>query len=106
MLKKGTIGSRIKELRILRGLTQEKLAEILCTKKSVISYYEHDRIDMKKSVIEDLAKALETTYEYLACGIASNFALEGRLAEVVQLYSQMDDLTQEILLKQMRAVVN
>ena len=45
-----TMGRRIRELRMLRGLTQEELAYLL--------YRENDEVDMRASVIEQLAKVL------------------------------------------------
>ena len=40
------------------GLTQDQLAEITFIPKPTISNYENDRIDIKSSVIAELAKAL------------------------------------------------
>lgn len=43
-----TMGIRIREMRKAAGMSQEQLAEILCTKKATISAYENDHIDIKK----------------------------------------------------------
>lgn len=61
-----TIGMRMKECRLKKGLTQEALAEILITKKNTISDYENDKIDMKVSVLKEIARVLDTTVSYLA----------------------------------------
>lgn len=61
-----TIGMRIKECRIEKRLTQEAMAELMYTKKSTISDYENDRIDMKISVLKEIAKVLDTTVAYLS----------------------------------------
>lgn len=61
-----TIGTRIRECRVKMGMTQEELAEALLTKKSTISAYENDKIDIKVSVLKDLAKALDTSVSYLS----------------------------------------
>ena len=53
-----TMGRRIRELRMLRGLTQEELAYLLYRKKNTISQYENDEVDMRASVLEQLAKVL------------------------------------------------
>ena len=42
-----TIGKRIREMRLAAGMSQEQLAEALCTKKCTISAYETDKIDIK-----------------------------------------------------------
>ena len=61
-----TIGMRIKECRVKMGMTQDELAEALLTKKSIISAYENDKIDIKISILKQIAKELDTTVFYLA----------------------------------------
>lgn len=63
-----TIGMRIKECRRKLGMTQEELAEMLCCNKSLISQYENDKVDIKGSVIVELAEILRTTTGYLLSG--------------------------------------
>lgn len=63
-----TIGMRIRERRVKMGITQEELAEQICCKKSLISQYENDKVDIKGSVIVELAKHLGTTAGYLLNG--------------------------------------
>ena len=53
-----TIGSRIKEMRLKKGMTQEQLAEQLCTTKPLISQYENNKIDIKSSIVVELAEIL------------------------------------------------
>ena len=64
-----TIRMRIKECRVKMGMTQEELAETLLTKKSTISAYENDKIDIKVSVLKDLVKVLCTNVSYLLMGM-------------------------------------
>lgn len=54
-----SIGEKIRELRRSRGMTQEELGDRLFVKKSTISMYEHDEIDIKSSVIVELADILK-----------------------------------------------
>lgn len=61
-----TIGMRIKECRVKMGMTQDELAERLLTKKSTVSAYENDKIDIKISILKQIAKELDTTVFYLA----------------------------------------
>lgn len=61
-----TIGMRIKECRVKMGMTQDELAERLLTKKSTVSAYENDKIDIKISILKQIAKELGTTVFYLA----------------------------------------
>ena len=68
MNRTSTMGSRIKEMRLQKGMTQEQLAELLYTKKVTISAYENDRIDIKSSVVVELARLLDCTVSYLMEG--------------------------------------
>ena len=61
-----TIGKRIRECRVKVGMTQEELAEALITKKSTESAYENDKIDIKISILKQIAKVLDITVFYLA----------------------------------------
>ena len=63
-----TLGMRIKECRMKMGMTQDELAEALLTKKSTISAYENDKIDIKISILKQIAALLGTTVAYLADG--------------------------------------
>ena len=47
------------------GMTQDELAVLMCTKKSTISAYENDKIDIKISILKQIAKVLDTTVFYL-----------------------------------------
>ena len=60
-----TIGMRIRECRVKMGMTQEEMAEALLTKKSTISAYENDKIDIKISILKHIAKILDTSVFYL-----------------------------------------
>lgn len=61
-----SIGERIKARRIELGMTQEELADALYIKKSTISYYENDKIDIKISALAGVARVLSTSVAYLA----------------------------------------
>ncbi len=68
MKNTNTMGNRIKEMRVKMGMIQEQLAEAIYTKKATISAYENDRIDMKSSVVIELAKVLECSVSFLMEG--------------------------------------
>ena len=63
-----TLGGMIRELRQKRGLTQEELGEKLLIKKSTISCYENDVIDIKCSVLKEIAEALQVFPAYFLMG--------------------------------------
>jgi transcriptional regulator with XRE-family HTH domain len=59
-----TMGNRIRDLRKRQGLTQDALAQLMFIPKSTISAYENDVIDIKSSVIIELANVLNTRPGY------------------------------------------
>ncbi len=68
MIRDGTVdtlGKRICYLRKLNNLTQEELADRLCVKKSTISMYENDKVDIKGSILVELSRTLNTSPNYL-----------------------------------------
>lgn len=104
LLAEGTIGNRIKLARATLGWSQEELAEYMNTTKSMISYYENDHGDMKESLIREFAEVLKTTYEFLACGVINGAKLNGKAAEMLQIFASMDDITQNVFLIQTRVL--
>ena len=103
-IKEDTLGQRIRAARIRMGMTQEELAEEMCTTKSMISYYENDHGDMKQSMIAEFAAVLGSTVEYLVCGVVKESAPDVSSVEMLRLFSAMDEQTKEIMLIQMRAL--
>lgn len=54
------LGQRIKEARLQKGLTQEELGKIVGLQKSAIAKYENGRVvNIKRSTLQKLAKALD-----------------------------------------------
>ena len=90
-----TIGMRIRALRIGMGITQEEVADRLMTKKATISAYENDRIDIKVSILKEIAGVLRTSISYLA---------EGELYEISKEALQTAVLLQGIERKTVRDV--
>ncbi len=80
--EKKTLGERIREQRILMKMTQEELAEALHIKKSMVSMYENDKVDIKGSILVELSRALKTSPNYLL-GIEDN----GEMIEIAFMLS-------------------
>ena len=60
------MGDRIRSQRKFMGLTQDELAEKLGLKKSAIAKYENGRVEnIKRSVIQEMARILDCTPSYL-----------------------------------------
>ena len=54
-----TIGQKIKEARIKKGLTQQELGDIVGVQKSAIAKYENGRVvNIKRSTLQKIASAL------------------------------------------------
>ena len=105
-IKEETLGQRIRAQRIRLGMTQEELAKTTFIPKPTISNYENDRIDIKSSVIAELAKALETDPNYLIMGKKEEAGDNIFLADAVALLSRItDSKVQEMLLKQIQALI-
>ena len=85
-----TIGMRIKECRVKMGMTQEELAEAIYTKKCTISAYETGKIDIKVSILRDIARILNTTAGYLMDGDEMGFD-----AEIMQLAMMRQEMKNE-----------
>ena len=97
-----TIGQRIRKCRKNKGMTQEALAEKMLTDKSTISLYENDKIDIKSSVIVELAKALGCTGGYLLEGSGMAETNE----EMLMLFSKIkNEKVKEIAIKQIEALI-
>ncbi len=96
---KKTLGERIREQRILMQMTQEELAEALCVKKSTVSMYENDKVDIKTSILVDLSKALNTSPNYLL-GLEES---DEDLMELVSIYKALKNpKIRQIALAQIR----
>ena len=97
-IKEETLGQRIR-----LGMTQEELAEALYVEKSIISYYENDKKEMRASGLAEIAKVLQITPNYLL-GFADNN--DGFADEALGLLRDVKDQSvREILLKQIRALI-
>ena len=97
-IKEETLGQRIR-----LGMTQEELAEALYVEKSIISYYENDKKEMRASGLAEIVKVLQTTPNYLL-GFADNN--DGFADEALGLLRDVKDQSvREILLKQIRALI-
>ncbi len=87
------------------GLTQDQLAEITLIPKPTLSSYENDRVDIKSSVIAELAEALGTDPNYLIQGEKEE-SPSALVKEICSLINKItDQKTQQILYIQIKALV-
>lgn len=89
------MAERIKERRVLMGLTQEELGKKLRLQKSAIAKYENGRVEnIKRSIIANMAKILECSPAYLM-GWEDNLTIEN--ADIIP-----DILSNNILLEHIK----
>ena len=76
------IGTKIKTARQAKGMTQEELGEILGVQKSAIAKYESGRVvNIKRSTLQELAKALDLR--------GSDLIIESNPKEAVALHAKV-----------------
>ncbi|MCF0129177.1 MAG: helix-turn-helix transcriptional regulator [Pseudobutyrivibrio sp.] len=98
-----TIGARIKNYRLKRGYTQEQLAEILGVAKSTVSYYENNKVDMKRSVLEEVAAALDVSVSAL---LEDEHSIPVDEMELLLMYRRLKkDKSKEAVLKSVRMII-
>lgn len=94
------IGKLIKEARLEKGLTQEQLGELVGVQKSAIAKYESGRVvNIKRSTLQKLAKALNLKGSDLVIGanpreaaeLSARVLIDSNLRELVELYSALSD---------------
>ena len=99
-LSENTLGQRIKAQRIKMHMTQDELAEVMCIPKKAISGYENDRVDIRSSVILELAEHLHTTPNYLL-----GYEEDTALAAITNTLSDItDEKVKAMLLVQIQAL--
>lgn len=104
-IEKNTVGARIRECRKAVGMTQETLAERLCCKKSLISLYENNKVDINGSVIVELAEELGSTAGYLLNGERS-CELDPEEVEMLKVLEVIKNpVLKKIALEQVRVLI-
>ncbi len=102
---KETMGKRIREQRIRLGLTQDQLAKITHIPKPTLSSYENDRVDIKSSIIAELAEVLGTDPNYLILGEKEEDS-NSLTTEICSLINKItDQKIKQVLYIQIKALV-
>ena len=68
---KKTLGGRIRKLRELKHLTQEELGDMIDSDGNTVSRWETGKLGIGNSFIVKLARALDTSTDYILIGDAS-----------------------------------
>lgn len=107
----GSMAQRIKDLRQIRGLTLEQVADVVGVGKSTVRKWETGMIaNMKRDKIASLANALGTTPEYLmGWSTEKDSPREPELtegeAEVLELFRRIPVDQQPVVLAMIRAAL-
>lgn len=98
-----TMGGRIKEQRMKVGMTQEQLAEMMCTTKAAISQYENNKVDIKGSVIIEIAGILGTTAGNLLNNEVAVGDVDEQMKEMMEMFRGLGNAEiRRIALEQMK----
>ena len=90
------IGNRIKELRVMRGLTQEELGAIVGVKKAAINKYESGLVkNIKRDMQAKLAAALNTDPASLFYADAADSKLTRDERNLISTYRSLNEEGQE-----------
>ena len=108
-----SFGTKIRQLRKDRGLSQGELAEKLGTSQKVISDYERERTSPARERLPHIAKFFGVSLDVLldsesepAYGPGPK-TLHGnkRTAKAMELFEQLDPVEQRIILRQMKGLI-
>ena len=100
------IGKMIRDARIAKGLTQEELGNLVGVQKSAIAKYENGRVvNIKRSTLQGLAKALDLKGSDLiiesnpkeAAELSARVLVDSDLREMAELYSTLTDDNKRIV---------
>ncbi len=97
-----TIGTRIRECRKEIGMSQEELASRMYMDKRTISAYENDKIDIKVSVLKEIALIIGVKAAYLIEGNSDEENFD--VLQLTMLLEGMDPELRKVALEQVRAL--
>jgi transcriptional regulator with XRE-family HTH domain len=102
-----TIGSRVKALRLQRGLKQEALATAVGITQGSLSLIDNDKTEVPAGrTLEGLCRALRTTPDFLIAGGGDPDSIEAAMQEheLVYLWRNMPAEARQLLIDQAHSV--
>ena len=100
------IGEKIRDARLAKGLTQEELGNLVGLQKSAIAKYENGRVvNIKRSTLQKLAKALDLRGSDLiiesnpkeAAELSAKVLLDMELMDTIELYYTLSTEKQKMI---------
>ena len=92
-----SIGKKIKQYRMERGITQSELAESIGSYQKNISTYEKDSVIPSAEVIKKIANRLEVSLDYLL-GDDQHQVSDARILKVCKDLDRLTEVDKEIIL--------
>lgn len=89
--------NRIKEFRLVKGLTQKRLGEMVGLAESTISLYEKGRHEPDMQTLGKFADILETTVDELIGRSSEPAKQPDEMAKIARQYNQLDDAGKRIV---------
>ena len=99
MKEESSVGSRIRELRRARGLTQDALAAACNVSRSAVAQWETDRAGQLRGNISRIATALGASVEHLLQGSEPTAEITGDELAILRLYQACDPEDRAFLLR-------
>ena len=94
------VGERIRQKRKALGLSQEELAERMHVTAALISNYENGKVDIKSSVMRELANILGSSVAYLMDGDPE---IDADIKNLIRIYLTLGrPNVQKVALEQMK----
>lgn len=91
-----SLGTKIKELRKEKGLSQADLGKLADVHEKLLSKYEHERIVPTADTLKKISRALQVSADYL---IFENVPREGKVElkdlELFTMFKEAEDLEQD-----------
>ena len=97
-----TVGTRIRDLRQARGLTQDQLAALCDVSRSAVAQWETDRAGQLRGNIHRIATALQTSITFLLEGNSPAGDLTADELALLRLYRECASEDRAFLLRTAR----
>jgi transcriptional regulator with XRE-family HTH domain len=97
-----TVGTRIRALRLDRGMTQDQLAAACDVSRSAVAQWETDRAGQLRGNITRIADALATTVEHVLQGERPSAQITGDELALLRLYRQCEPEDKSFLVRTAR----
>ncbi len=102
------IGARVKAARLLKGLTQEQLAEMAGVSWSTISSLERGQHMVSIERLIDISEVLDSGLELLLCDFLdiNNINSDRYSQEIIEMLTLLTPIQKQYVLENMRLVLN